>query len=444
MDRFQEAVTALSLPKDVELVPPRDFEGDRWQIRLTFSSSGELAKGVKTAERLARSGGAGEGSASLRIFPFPDRRSMTISVKPPGKILVEAALAETELVRHLRDTLPHADFRWWIVFPIVRHRTPKSWKWSSFGDGFSSPALGHAITIAVATKSSTSESNVPWAVPTAFSKRTSISPTSGFLEIGKTCSRNSIRNFGGSLGFSTGSERGNSRIRSCWIRGRVFSKAGAPFCPATQRRARAQNQDEPCGKPAGTRPRRRTIVAWSLNSPFIRGHEEPRTASLRARLEAAQSCARWGYYLAFHFDPLVEYPHWRKGYARILDRLFESVDTERIVWISLGCFRFMPRLRSTLLSRRPKSRLLLGEFIRGPDDKMRYFRDIRVEMYSFLVERIRGVDPGLCVYLCMEGGDIWREVFGFTQKKKGACPRSWSRAVLDRMGLDPGFCGKNP
>ncbi|MBP8644945.1 MAG: DNA photolyase, partial [Syntrophobacteraceae bacterium] len=36
---------------------------------------------------------------------------MTISVKPPGKILVEAALAGTELVRHLKDTLPHADFQ---------------------------------------------------------------------------------------------------------------------------------------------------------------------------------------------------------------------------------------------------------------------------------------------------------------------------------------------
>ncbi|MBP8644946.1 MAG: hypothetical protein KBH99_02350 [Syntrophobacteraceae bacterium] len=56
MDRFQEDVTALSLPEDVQLVPPRDFEGERWQIRLIFSSSGELAKGVKTAERLAQSG----------------------------------------------------------------------------------------------------------------------------------------------------------------------------------------------------------------------------------------------------------------------------------------------------------------------------------------------------------------------------------------------------
>ncbi len=176
-----------------------------------------------------------------------------------------------------------------------------------------------------------------------------------------------------------------------------------------------------------------TIVAWSLNSGHIRKREEPRAASLRERLDAARFCARWGYHLAFHFDPMIVHENWREGYARTIDRLFDAVDPARVVWISLGAFRFMPELKSVIRAAHSGSRIPYGEFIRGLDDKMRYFRDIRVELYRFMVERIRRVDPGLCVYLCMEGRDIWREAFGFSPEDRGGLPVMLDDAVKERM-----------
>ncbi|MGV8074226.1 MAG: radical SAM protein [Syntrophobacteraceae bacterium] len=180
-----------------------------------------------------------------------------------------------------------------------------------------------------------------------------------------------------------------------------------------------------------------TIVAWSLNTEAVRKREEPKASSIRERLNAARLCADWGYKLAFHFDPMIEHPGWREGYKEILDRLFDAVDPAHIVWISLGAFRFMPGLKPVIETRHSLSRIPYGEFIRGLDDKMRYFRDIRVELYAPMVDYIRKVDPGICVYLCMEGVDIWQDAFGFSPEERGGLPAMLDLAVKNRMGIAP-------
>jgi len=176
-----------------------------------------------------------------------------------------------------------------------------------------------------------------------------------------------------------------------------------------------------------------TIVAWSLNAPAIRKREESAAASLKTRLEAARLVADWGYKLAFHFDPMIEFAEWQKGYGQVLDQLFSRINPDDVVWISLGAFRFMPELKPIIQQRHPATNIVYGEFIRGLDGKMRYFSEIRTELYSFMVERIRQFDPDLCVYLCMEGEDIWRQVFGFSPEDKGGLPNMLDDAVKARM-----------
>jgi spore photoproduct lyase len=178
-----------------------------------------------------------------------------------------------------------------------------------------------------------------------------------------------------------------------------------------------------------------TIVAWSLNPEEVQKREEPLSATISERLEAARVCAGEGYYLAFHFDPIIDYPRWKSGYGETLDRLFDTVDPARIVWISLGALRFMPELKAIIKTRHPSSRIVYGEFIRGLDSKSRYFRDIRAEFYSFIVDKIRKVDPGLCVYLCMESDDVWRDSFGFSPEQRGGLIHMLDRAVEQRMGI---------
>jgi len=179
-----------------------------------------------------------------------------------------------------------------------------------------------------------------------------------------------------------------------------------------------------------------SLVSWSLNADEVIRREEPRSAPLEARLEAARRCADWGYFLGFHFDPMIDYPGWREGYRRTLHALFNAVDPSRVVWISLGAFRFMPELKGIIERRHPKSRIVTGEFIRGLDGKMRYFRDIRLALYTEMVKEIRAWDSTLCVYLCMEGPWIWKRVFGFEPSEKGGLPAILDKAVRDRMGIE--------
>jgi len=178
-----------------------------------------------------------------------------------------------------------------------------------------------------------------------------------------------------------------------------------------------------------------TITAWSLNSEYVRLREEPLASTLEERFEAARFCSERGYFLAFHLDPIIHYPEWRSGYGEVLDRLFSAVDPGRIVWMSLGAFRFMPDLKGVIRARHPGSRIPYGEFIRGLDGKMRYFRDIRVEFYEFMVEKIRKIDPDLCIYLCMEGDDIWKESFGFSPDERGGLSAMLDNAVRKRMRI---------
>ncbi len=174
----------------------------------------------------------------------------------------------------------------------------------------------------------------------------------------------------------------------------------------------------------------RTITAWSLNTPQVMEREELRTATLDERLEAAAQCAAWGYRLAFHFDPIIDHPGWREGYAATIDRLFQAVPKERIAWISMGALRFLPPLKPIASSRFPKARLFAEEFVVGLDGKHRYFRPRRVALYRHLHELLRQrADDRTCIYLCMESDEIWQEVMGFTPEERGGLPAMLERTV---------------
>ena len=74
----------------------------------------------------------------------------------------------------------------------------------------------------------------------------------------------------------------------------------------------------------------------------------------------------------------------------------------------------MPDLKKIIRKRHTRSLVLKGEFIPGLDGKMRYFKPIRIELYSFLKECLEKWHEDLGLYLCMESDDIWEKAFGFS------------------------------
>jgi spore photoproduct lyase len=153
---------------------------------------------------------------------------------------------------------------------------------------------------------------------------------------------------------------------------------------------------------------RKVIVGFSMNTPAMIELHERNTASLRDRLEAARECLSMGFRVAFHFDPIIYYPHWKRDYAEVVRQIFDYVkDPSRIAWWSLGGFRSAPGLKEHLKKSGMHLPLFSAEMITGEDGKYRYFRPVRVEFYSTLCEEIERRYPDVPVYLCMESPEVW-------------------------------------
>jgi len=158
----------------------------------------------------------------------------------------------------------------------------------------------------------------------------------------------------------------------------------------------------------------KTIVAWSLNPQKIIDTEELYSASLEKRIEAAAYVEKKGYKVAFHFDPIILYEGWEIDYVEVVRKIFKQTDPKSISWISLGCLRFSPRLKSIIMERFKGSNIFYGEMVLCADNKMRYFKPLRVEAFKKMVSYIRNYDSNIPIYLCMESQDVWEKVFGVT------------------------------
>jgi spore photoproduct lyase len=159
-------------------------------------------------------------------------------------------------------------------------------------------------------------------------------------------------------------------------------------------------------------PQGRVMVSWSLNPEPVVQREEHKTASLAARLRAAQRCRAAGYKIGVHFDPLLYYPGWEADYEPFVAQVFAALTPAEITYMSLGSLRFAPALKKVVQARFPRSRLMYAELFPGADGKMRYFKPLRTEMYTRMLGWIRQHTTALPLYLCMESQEIWRQVFG--------------------------------
>ncbi|MGM0451662.1 MAG: radical SAM protein [Thermodesulfobacteriota bacterium] len=183
----------------------------------------------------------------------------------------------------------------------------------------------------------------------------------------------------------------------------------------------------------------KTIMAWSLNTPRVIATQERATAGLDQRIRAAVECRARGYPLAFHFDPLVIYDGCETEYGQVIDRLFDAIDGDAVVWISIGSFRFMPTLKPVIERRFSRSKIVYGEFVKGIDGKMRYFKPLRIALYRSIIEKIREKAPSVLLYFCMEDDEVWQKSLGFCPDAAGGLPRMLDGSAARHCGLQGRF-----
>jgi spore photoproduct lyase len=159
-------------------------------------------------------------------------------------------------------------------------------------------------------------------------------------------------------------------------------------------------------------PQGHVLVSWSINPEPVVQREEHKTASLAARLAAAQRCLAAGYKIGLHFDPLLYSPDWEALYEPFVAQVFGAIAPADVTYMSMGSLRFAPALKDVVRARFPKSRLMYAELFPGEDGKMRYFKPLRAEMYDKMLGWIRRAAPDARLYLCMESAEIWQKTFG--------------------------------
>jgi len=174
---------------------------------------------------------------------------------------------------------------------------------------------------------------------------------------------------------------------------------------------------------------RRTVVSWSVNAEAKMVTEESHAPSLQERLDAAVEAQKAGFWLGFHFDPMIHHPDWQDGYREVVDAIFSRIDPANIAWISLGALRYPAVLDEIIRENHPNSDIVLGELLPGIDNKYRYFKPLRIEMFNKMYQWIRSYSADVMVYLCMESDEIWQRAFGWSPKSSAGLKKQLDARV---------------
>lgn len=157
-----------------------------------------------------------------------------------------------------------------------------------------------------------------------------------------------------------------------------------------------------------------TVISYSLNTDRIIENIEKKTIPLDERILCLKKISDCGYNVGFHFDPLIVYENCLKEYDEMLTKIFDAnINEKKIVWISLGAFRYNSRLKPIVFERFNDIDLFTGEFVQCADEKYRYFQKIRIDMYNFIIKKIRHKYKKVFLYLCMESSSVWKNTLGW-------------------------------
>lgn len=179
---------------------------------------------------------------------------------------------------------------------------------------------------------------------------------------------------------------------------------------------------------------RHVLPAWSVNSPDIVRCEEKGASNLEERLAAARLCANKGFRVCLHFDPIIHYPGWGKGYSRTVEMILDYLRPANIAYISLGSFRFMPDLKNMIIRNHPGSDYIYNEFITGLDGKTRLLLPLRLEQFRLIAEKLRSGGITRQLYFCMESDLVWKEVLGYTPGDLGGLARHLLNLSFGKSG----------
>ncbi len=155
------------------------------------------------------------------------------------------------------------------------------------------------------------------------------------------------------------------------------------------------------------------ICTWSLNTQVIIDNEEHQTASLPRRLKAARKIADMGTLVGFHFHPMIHYKGWRNDYSLLYKQVQEMFDPSEVAMVSIGTLTFIKPVIKKIRERDFHSMILKMPMVETAG-KISYPPDVKLELFSHAYNSFsQQWHDDVFFYLCMEGHELWKQVFGF-------------------------------
>jgi len=150
-----------------------------------------------------------------------------------------------------------------------------------------------------------------------------------------------------------------------------------------------------------------TILSWSLNPPEISNAFESNIPSPEERIAAMQKCAEAGYPIRAVIMPIIPIEGWQNIYAGFLENLLGSVPLDRITLGQICSYSGALQLTERKLGKNnPISRML--NKTKSKDGRIRFPLKLRIEVYRYLIEKIKQFRPELDIGLCMEEASAFK------------------------------------
>jgi DNA repair photolyase len=157
----------------------------------------------------------------------------------------------------------------------------------------------------------------------------------------------------------------------------------------------------------------RTIVNWSLSPETQSNLIEKNTPATAKRLLAIKKCYEAGYTVRVRFSPIIPLKNWHEEYRSMIQGLFKAAKPDIITLDILGFMTPEGIKQSLDFSLFDEKAQDIISNIPAPTARSGFKHilphNYRKEIYQFMYEEIRKMDPTVPITLCNETFDMWEE-----------------------------------
>lgn len=135
-------------------------------------------------------------------------------------------------------------------------------------------------------------------------------------------------------------------------------------------------------------PLENVIYAFTLSPDMVISEYEHGTPSLSARITCVKKAVQNGLQVRLCFDPMIYCMDWKRHYEEMLTAVFNEIDLQKIVDVSVGSFRVSQDYLKKMRKNQPFSAVVQFPF-QNNGGVYHYPKEIMEEMEQYMVSRLK-------------------------------------------------------